>query len=179
MVSSFHPYLPIGTAVALKSKGFDMKVLYTDQRHNTVLETELNAQKTDFSRLLKESDIVSLHVPLNEETRHLISKKELKMMKETAILINTSRGPVVDEEALICALDNDWIFGAGLDVYEHEPIIPLKLMKLPNVVIQPHIGSATRDSRFKMAEMAAENMLTGLKGEKPPNCVNPELFQQD
>lgn len=167
----------IGTAVALKSKGFDMNVLYTDQQHNAILENEVNARKTDFSTLLLESDIISLHVPLNDETRHLISEKELKMMKETAILINTSRGPVVDEVALIHALENNLIFGAGLDVYEHEPNIPLELMKLSNVVIQPHLGSATKDSRFKMAEMAAENMLAGLKGEKPPNCVNPELFQ--
>ncbi len=167
----------IGTALALKSRGFDMNILYTDKHHNDTLDTELNARKTHLSELLAESDIISLHVPLNDETRHLISKKELEMMKETAILVNTSRGPVVDEKALIHALENNWIFGAGLDVYEHEPIISEQLMNLKNVVLLPHLGSATAEARSKMAEMAAENMIAGLNGEKPPNCVNSKLFK--
>jgi glyoxylate reductase len=125
---------------------------------------------------LKESDFVSLHVPLIEGTHHLIGEKQLRMMKKTTVLINTSRGPVVDEKALIKALRNKWIFGAGLDVYEHEPKISKELLKLDNVIIQPHSASATTESRTKMAIMAAENMIIGLKGEIPPNCVNPEVF---
>jgi len=167
----------IGTAMALKSKGFDMNVLYVNPEHNSVLESEINAKKTDLSTLLMKSDIVTLHVPLTDETHHLIGEKELDLMKETAVLINTSRGPVIDENALLNALENKQIFGAGLDVYEHEPKIPKKLKQLDNVVILPHIGSATKETRSKMAEMAAENMLQGLNGKQPSNCVNPEVFE--
>jgi len=168
----------IGTAVAMKSKGFDMKVLYVSSHLNKTLEQELNAKKVGLHELLKESDFISLHVPLTEETHHLISEKELRMMKNTAILINTSRGPVVDEKALAKALREKWIFGAGLDVYEHEPKITEELKKLDNVVLQPHSASATVDSRTKMAIMAAENMIIGLKGKVPPNCVNKDLFKK-
>ena len=166
----------IGTAVALKSKGFNMKVLYVSSHANKTLGQELNAKKVDLSRLLKESDYISLHVPLNKSTHHLVGEKELKMMKKTAILINTSRGPVVDEKALTKALKEKWIFSAGLDVYEHEPKIPKELIKLDNVVLQPHSASATTSSRSKMAIIAAKNMITGLNGGIPPNCVNPEVF---
>jgi lactate dehydrogenase-like 2-hydroxyacid dehydrogenase len=166
----------IGTAFALKSKGFDMQVLYYNRSKNEKIEKELNAKKADLKTLLKESDFISLHVPLKKPTHHLISEKELKMMKKSAIFINTSRGPVVDEKALIKALKKEWIFGAGLDVYENEPEIPDELKKLDNVVLQPHSASATFKSRNDMAVMAAENMLVGLKGEKPPNCINPEIF---
>ncbi len=167
----------IGTAMALKSKGFDMNVLYVNPEHNSDLESELDAQKTDLSTLLSKSDIISLHVPLTDETYHLIGEKELDSMKENAVLVNTSRGPVIDANALINALESNQIFGAGLDVYEQEPKIPKRLKQLDNVVILPHIGSATEDTRSKMAEMAAENMLQGLNGEKPANCVNPEVFE--
>ncbi|MCK4366219.1 MAG: D-glycerate dehydrogenase, partial [Thermoplasmatales archaeon] len=165
----------IGTAVALKSKGFNMKILYVSGHSNKTLDQELNAKKVDMSELLKESDFISLHVPLTDKTHHLISEKELKMMKKTAVLINTSRGPVVDEKALVKALKEKWIFGAGLDVYEHEPKVTDALKKLDNVVLQPHSASATVNSRTKMATMAAENMIAGLKGEIPPNCVNKEV----
>lgn len=168
----------IGTAVALKSKGFNMNVLYIDNRVNEILETELGAKKVDLTELLKKSDYISLHVPLIDSTYHLISEKELKIMKDSAVLINTSRGPVVDEKALVKALQGKWIFGAGLDVYEHEPKISEELKKLDNVVLQPHSASATFETRTKMAIMAAENMIAGLKGEIPPNCVNPEVFQK-
>jgi lactate dehydrogenase-like 2-hydroxyacid dehydrogenase len=168
----------IGTAVALKSKGFNMKVLYYDSRVNEKLETELDAKKVDLIELLQKSDYVSLHVPLIDSTHHLISEKELKMMKDTAILINTSRGPVVDEKTLVKALQEKWIFGAGLDVYEHEPKVTEELKKLDNVVLQPHSASATVNSRTNMAIMAAENMIAGLKDEIPPNCVNPEVFKK-
>jgi len=167
----------IGTAFALKSKGFNMEVLYFSKRRNDILEKELNAKKVTLEELLKKADFVSLHVPLIDSTHHLIGEKELKMMKETAVLINTSRGPVVDEKALAKALKEKWIFGAGLDVYENEPKINDALKKLDNVVLQPHSASATTESRTKMAVMAAENMMTGLEGKKPPNCVNPEVFE--
>lgn len=166
----------IGTAFALKSKGFDMKILYVSGHSNKILDKKLNAKKVDLYKLLKESDFVSLHVPLTEKTYHLIGEKELQLMKKTAILINTSRGPIVDEKALAKALKNKWIFGAGLDVYEHEPEIDEELIKLDNAVIQPHSASATINSRTKMAVIAAENMIAGLKGEIPPNCVNIEVF---
>ena len=168
----------IGTSFALKSKGFCMNVLYVDDTVNEALEQKLGAKKVDIHKLLTTSDFISLHVPLNKETHHLISEKELKMMKKTAVLINTSRGPVIDEQALVKALQEKWIFGAGLDVYEHEPNISEDLKKLDNIVIQPHSASATIESRTKMAIMAAENMIAGLKGEIPPNCVNKEIFQK-
>jgi len=167
----------IGTAFALKSKGFNMNVLYVSGHPNKILDEELNAKKVDLHKLLKESDFISLHVPLNEKTHHLIGEKELKKMKKTAVIINTSRGPVVDEKALIKALKGNWIFGAGLDVYEYEPKLNKKLVDLDNVVLQPHSASATTNSRNGMAIMAAENMMAGLKGEIPPNCVNPEVFK--
>lgn len=168
----------IGSAFALKSKGFNMRVLYVSNHRNKLLEKELGAEKVKLDELLKQSDFISLHVPLLPSTRHLISEKQLRMMKKNAILINTSRGPVVDEKALIKALKKKWIFGAGLDVYENEPEIPDELKKLDNVVLQPHSASATVTSRTGMAIMAAKNMLAGLRGELPPNCVNPEVFEK-
>lgn len=154
-----------------------MKVLYFDEKKNETLENELGAKKVDLSTLLKASDYISLHVPLVDATHHIIGEKELCAMKKNAILINTSRGPVIDEKALIKALKEKWIFGAGLDVYENEPIIPKELLKLDNVVLQPHSASATTETRTKMAVMAAENMIAGLKGKIPPNCINPEIFK--
>ena len=166
----------IGICFALKSKGFNMKILYADSKTNEILENELGAKKVELDTLLKKSDFVSLHVPLLSSTHHLIGEQELRMMKKTAILVNTSRGPIIDEKALVNVLKGHWIFGAGLDVYENEPHVEKELLKLNNVVLQPHSASATVESRTKMAIMAAENMLTGLKGEIPPNCVNPEVF---
>lgn len=168
----------IGMAFALKSKGFKMKILYVDEKRKAVLEDELDAEKVNLKELLSRSDFVSLHVPLLPSTQHLIGEKELKLMKETAILINTSRGPVVDEKALVRALSERWIFGAGLDVYEHEPSIKKELLKSDNVVLQPHSASATTATRTKMAVIAAEDMIAGLKAEIPPNCVNPEVFKR-
>ena len=167
----------IGTAFALKSKGFNMSVLYTDKKKNTSLEQEVGAKKVPLHELLNQSDFVSFHVPLIKATHHLIDERELKMMKDTAILINTSRGPVVHEKALAKALKKQWIFGAGLDVYEHEPSIEPSLLQLSNVVMQPHSASATNETRMKMAVMAAENMIDGLEGKKPRNCVNPEVYR--
>ncbi len=166
----------IGTAFALKSKGFKMNVLYYDNLRNRKLEDELSAKKVELDRLLKESDFISVHLPYLHDTHHLISERQLKMMGKTTILINTSRGPIVDEQALVKALKNNWIFGAGLDVYEHEPEINKELLKLENVVLQPHSASATAETRTKMAIIVAENMINGLKGKIPPNCINIEIF---
>jgi len=169
----------IGTAFALKSKGFNMKVSYVDEIQNIILERELGAKKASFDDVLKKSDYISVHVPLIPSTHHLIGEKELQLMKKNAVLINTSRGPIIDEKALAKALKEKWIFGAGLDVYEHEPSIPKELLKLDNVVLQPHSASATTETRTKMAIMAAENMIAGLSGKIPPNCINPEVFKKN
>jgi lactate dehydrogenase-like 2-hydroxyacid dehydrogenase len=167
----------IGTAVALRSAGFDMKVLYTDPISNAVLEEKARARRVDLATLLREADFVSIHVALSPDTRHLIGEKELTQMKPTAYLVNTSRGPVVDEIALLSALQKGLIAGAGLDVFEREPNVPPSLIKLDSVVLTPHIGSATTETRTKMAMLAAENLLCGLRGERPPNLVNPDASQ--
>jgi lactate dehydrogenase-like 2-hydroxyacid dehydrogenase len=169
----------IGTAFALKSKGFNMKVSYVDEIQNIILERELGAKKASFDDVIKKSYYISVHVPLIPSTHHLIGEKELQLMKKNAVLINTSRGPIIDEKALAKALKEKWIFGAGLDVYEHEPSIPKELLKLDNVVLQPHSASATTETRTKMAIMAAENMIAGLSGKIPPNCINPEVFKKN
>jgi glyoxylate reductase len=127
--------------------------------------------------LLRESDFITLHCPLTEETRHIIGKRELDLMKPTAILINTSRGPVVDETALVSALKEGKIAGAGLDVYEKEPRLSPGLAELENVVLLPHIGSATQDTRNQMAILAAKNAIAMVRGKRPPSIVNPEVFE--
>ena len=167
----------IGTAVALRAKSFRMRVLYYDIKANETLERELNAEYVDLETLLQESDFISIHIPLTEETRHLISTKELSVMKKTAILINTSRGAVIDEEELVKALKERRIAGAGLDVYENEPQLTEGLVDLKNVVLLPHIGSATVETRDKMAVIAAENLVAMMKGQIPHNLVNPEVLR--
>ena len=167
----------IGTAMAMRSRGWCMKVLYTTQSNrNAVLEEMLGAKRVDLETLLKESDFISIHTPLSEKTRHLIGAKEISLMKKTAYLINTARGSVIDEAALVNALKNKQIAGAGLDVYEEEPKLKPGLAELDNVVLAPHLGSATVESRTKMAVMAAENIVAVLNKQKPKNCVNPEVF---
>jgi glyoxylate reductase len=168
----------IGTAVARRSRGFGMCVLYADRRRNAAIESELAAQKVDRQTLLEESDFVSVHVSLSRGTTHLIGRSELAMMKRTAYLINTSRGPVVDEAALVHALRAGTIAGAGLDVYEDEPAMAPGLAECPNAVLLPHIASATEWTRSKMAEMAAESLIAALRGETPPNLVNPEVLER-
>jgi len=168
----------IGTAFALKSKGFKMKILYFSRSKNEILEDKLDAKKVGLKELLNKSDFISIHVPLTNKTHHLISKSELKLMKKTSILINTSRGPVIDEKALVKALKEKWIFGAGLDVYENEPELHKDLKTLDNVILQPHSASATFKARSDMAIIAAKNMIAGLKGKIPPNCINPEIFEK-
>lgn len=167
----------IGTAMAMRSRGWDMRVLYTTRSsRNPILEENLHAKRVDLETLLKESDFISIHAPLSEKTRHLIGAKKLSLMKRTAYLINTGRGAVIDEVALISALRNKRIAGAGLDVYEEEPKLKPGLAELDNVVLAPHLGSATVETRTKMSLMAAENIIAVLNGQKPPNCVNPEVL---
>lgn len=168
----------IGTALIKRMHdGFGVKILYTDTQRRPEIEKKYGAQFRTKMQLLKEADFVSLHVPLLPSTRHLISTKELKAMKKTAFLINTARGPVVDEKALVRALLAGEIAGAGLDVYEREPFIDvdptdtLELRKLPNVILTPHTASATVETRQAMSRRAAENILAFLKGKTPPNLV--------
>ncbi|MBS4008979.1 MAG: D-glycerate dehydrogenase [Clostridium sp.] len=167
----------IGEAVIRRSRGFGMKAIYYDTRKKSEEEeNSLGVEFRELNVLLREADFISIHVPLTPETVHLIGEKELKMMKKTAYLINTARGPVVDEKALVKALKTGEIAGAGLDVFEEEPKLTAGLATLDNVVILPHIGSASIESRTKMSVVAAENLLAGLKGEKMPNLINPEAL---
>jgi len=158
----------IGRGMARRAKGFDMRILYTDAvRAPAEVEAALDARFVDKETLFRESDFVTLHVPLLPETRHLIDAAELRMMKRTAYLVNAARGPVVNEAALVQALSEGWIAGAGLDVYEEEPKIHPGLLSLPNVVLAPHIASASRDTRLAMATLAVRNCVAVLEG-KPP-----------
>lgn len=167
----------VGTAVALRAKGFQMKVLYSDKFKNDRIEKEAGARRVGLHTLLREADIVSIHAPLDKSTYHLIGRDELALMKPSALLINTARGEIVDEKALISALRTRRIAGAGLDVYEHEPMIPARLKKLTNAVLLPHVGSATLETRTQMAVLAATNLVVALKGQTPPNLVNPEVLK--
>jgi lactate dehydrogenase-like 2-hydroxyacid dehydrogenase len=166
----------IGHHMALRSRGFDMPVLYCDEVANPALEKQIGARRVPLEELLQKADFVSLHVPLLPNTKHLIHAGTLKKMKPTAYLINTSRGQVVDEAALAIALRQGIIAGAALDVFENEPAVNPGLLELDNVVLTPHIASATIATRSKMATMAANNLLAGLRGEKPPNLVNEEVW---
>jgi D-3-phosphoglycerate dehydrogenase len=166
----------IGTAFAEKSRGFRMKILYHDVEPNADFEKRTGGTYVSLETLLEQSDVISLHVPLTQTTLHLIGENELAKMKNTTILVNTSRGPVVDEQALAEALKNGQIAGAGLDVYEEEPKVHPALLTLDKVVLAPHIGSASVETRTKMAVMAAENLLAALRGEVPRNLVNPDAL---
>ena len=167
----------IGNGVARRAIGFGMRVLYYDVVRREDLEEELRLEFVDFETLLERSDFISLHVPLTTETHHLIGTEQFRLMKPTAILINTSRGAVVDPQALYEALKSGQIAACGLDVTEPEPIsMDDPLLTLDNCVIVPHIASASIATRTKMATMAAENLIAGLKGEMPPNPVNPEVL---
>src|SRR5579863_8089350 len=166
----------IGRAVARRALGFQMKVIYTDaMRAPADTERELHAEYASVDRVFTEADFISLHVPLLPETRALVSTKHLGQMKPTAYLINTSRGPVVDEAALVAALEAGKIAGAALDVYEKEPQVHPGLVKRANVILAPHIASASVETRTKMAVMAVENVLAALEGRRPPNALNPEV----
>lgn len=168
----------IGAAVARRGRlGFNMPILYSGNSRKTELEQELGAQFRTLDQLLAESDFVCLVVPLSEKTKHLISSRELGLMKSSAILINIARGPIVDETALIEALQNGTIRGAGLDVYEKEPLGESPLFSLKNAVTLPHIGSATTETRQAMADLAYTNLRAALLGEKPKNLVNPQVWK--
>ena len=167
----------IGGAVARRANGFGMRVLYWGPRRKTeAAERESHLHYVPLDQLLRESDFVSVHSPLKPETRHQIGERELALMKPTAFLINTARGPIVDENALVKALASGRIAGAGLDVFEHEPKVPRALDKMSNVVLTPHLGSAVMAVREQMANIVVDNILAILDGKQPPNCVNPEVF---
>jgi glyoxylate reductase len=168
----------IGSAVARRARGFGMRVLYwAPRRKPEELERELDMTYVPLDQLLQESDFISLHSPLRPETRHQIGKRELALMKPTAFLINTARGAIVDEAALVQALAKHQIAGAGLDVFEHEPRVPPALLAMPNVVATPHLGSAVAEVRERMANIVVDNILALLNGKVPPNCVNPEVLR--
>jgi glyoxylate reductase len=167
----------IGRAVARRAQGFGMRVLYCDATPAPpAVEQELSARRVDLATLLRDADFVTVHTPLVPETRHLIGADALRAMKKTAYLVNASRGPVVDEAALARALREGWIAGAGLDVYEDEPAVHPDLFGLDNVVLSPHIASASHETRVKMAALAVENCVAVLEGRRPPCPVNPEVL---
>ncbi len=174
----------IGTAVARRARGFDMPVLYTNRHRNLEAEQSLLAaggpapELVPLDELLARADIVSLHAPLNDESRHLIDAAALARMKPTAILVNTARGPLVDEPALVAALRDGTIAGAGLDVFEHEPALAPGLADLPNTVLLPHIGSATRDTRAAMVRLCCDNIVAVLSGRPPLTPRNPEALDR-
>ncbi len=168
----------IGQAAAKRASGFSMRVLYHDARRAPAdVERTLGLEFVPAEQLLRESDFVTLHVPLTAETRHLIGAPQLRMMKRTAVLVNTSRGPVVDEAALAEALAEGVIAAAGLDVFENEPKVHPRLLELSNAVLVPHIGSASVETRRKMCMMAVENAVAALEGRRPPNLLNPEVWK--
>jgi lactate dehydrogenase-like 2-hydroxyacid dehydrogenase len=168
----------IGQAVARRGRGFSMNILYSDAAPlSPELEAELGARRVSKEDLLRESDYVSLHVPLTPDTRHFIGAAELALMKPSAILVNTARGPVVDEPALVEALRAKTIAAAGLDVFEEEPKVHPGLLELDNVTLAPHIASASVATRRRMSEMAVENALAAVQGRHPANLLNPEAFR--
>jgi len=168
----------IGCAIAKRAKGFDMKVLYHDVIRRPDFEKEYGIEFVDVDYLFKNADFITVNVPLMKETHHLVNEKKLRMMKKTAYIINNARGPVVDEKALYKALKEGWIAGAGLDVFEQEPTpMDNPLLKLDNVVVAPHISSASYETRSKMAEMTAENLVAFFEGKTPPNLVNTDVLK--
>ena len=169
----------IGKAVAKRANGFDMRVLYsTPRRKDEGLEREFGLIFTPLDELLRQSDFVSVHSPLNAETRHQIGAREFALMKKTAFIVNTARGPIVDETALVRALKAKKIAGAGIDVFEFEPNVSAELRRMKNVVLTPHLGSATREVREEMANIVVDNIEALLAGRTPPNCVNPQVLKR-
>ena len=167
----------IGRGMAQRARGFEMRVIYHDAvRATPEEESEWGIEYVDRDTLFRDADFLSIHVPLNEHTRHLVGSAEFELMKPTAVLVNTSRGPVVDEQALAQALERGQIASAGLDVFEEEPTVHPGLLALENVVLVPHIGSASIKTRTRMCTMAAENAAAVLTGKRPPNPVNPEVL---
>ncbi len=167
----------IGRAVARRAQGFSMKTIYwTPRRKPEAEEREAGLTYVPFEQLLAESDFVSVHAPLTPETRHLIGARELRLMKPTAFIVNTARGAIIDEKALVQALAERRIAGAGLDVFEDEPRVAPELLAMSNVVLTPHLGSAVRELREQMAHIVVDNILAVIDGKQPPNCWNPEIY---
>lgn len=164
----------IGLATARRAMGFDMNIIYTDVQHNSIFESSTGGRYVDKERLFQTADFISCHIPLFPSTRHFVGASELRLMKKTGVLINTARGPVVDEKALVEALRGGALAGAGLDVFEYEPELAEGLAALPNVVLTPHVGTSTLDTRIAMGNVVARNIFSSLDDELPPNCVNPE-----
>jgi glyoxylate reductase len=169
----------IGQAMARRGRGFDMKIVYADPRRlSPEEEAKFGAAYRSLDQLLGEADFVSLHPQLMPETRHLMSDRQFSLMKPTAFVINTSRGPVIDEAALVRALKENKIAGAGLDVYEHEPKVSPELTQLPNVVLTPHLGSAVLELREGMANVVVDNTIALIEGRPPVSCFNPQLLKK-
>ena len=166
----------IANAVARRARGFGMKLIYATPRRKPDAERELGMEYVSLDRLLAEADFVSIHTPLTPETRHQIGAREIRLMKPTAYVINTARGPIIDESALAQALVERRIAGAGLDVFENEPLVDPRLVTLPNVVLTPHLGSAARELREVMANVVVDNIMAILEGREPPNCWNKEIY---
>lgn len=168
----------IGKAVAKRAQGFSMRTLYwTPRRKPESEERAAGLEYVSYDQLLSQSDFVSVHAPLNDQTRHLVGERELRLMKPTAYLVNSSRGPIVDEKALVRALKERRIAGAGLDVYENEPLVEPELIAMKNVVLTPHLGSAVTELRESMANVVADNIMAVLEGRQPPNCWNSEIYK--
>jgi glyoxylate reductase len=169
----------IGEAVARRARGFNMRLLYTKRhRLDKARETALGVEYRSLDDLLRESDFVSIHAALSPETVHLIGEREFHLMRPSAYLVNTARGPIVDEKALVRVLEEKRIAGAALDVYEHEPAVEPALIHLPNVVLTPHLGSAALETRERMAGVVAENIVAVIEGRRPPNIFNPEIYEK-
>jgi glyoxylate reductase len=168
----------IGQATARRARGFGMKILYWGPRRKLEAEREIGMEHVSLDRLLAESDFVSMHPPLNAETRHMISDQQFAKMKPTAFIINTARGAVIDEKALMRALKTKKIAGAGLDVFEHEPKLPPALRAMKNVVLTPHLGSAVMETRDLLANAVVDNIQALIDGRAPPNCYNPQVLRQ-
>lgn len=168
----------IGSMVTRRAKGWNMRVLYTKRSRDEEAERELGVEFSELDNLLKESDFVTLHVPLTDETHHLMNKEKFGMMKKNAFLVNTARGPVVHEQDLVDALREGTISGAGIDVFENEPNVNPELVGMENVVLTPHIASATWEARNKMGEQAVTAILKVLRGEKPETIVNPNVWEK-
>jgi glyoxylate reductase len=168
----------IGEAVARRARGFSMRILYTKRRRlDAAREAELGVEYRSLDDLLSESDFVSINAALSPETLHLIGERELHRMRPSAYLVNTARGPIVDEKAMVKALEEKSIAGAALDVYEREPMVEPGLINLPNVVLTPHLGSAGRETRERAAAIVVENILAVIEGRRPPNIFNPEIYE--
>jgi glyoxylate reductase len=169
----------IGEAVAMRARGFHMRILYTKRRRlDEAREAALGVEYRDLDDLLKESDFVSINAALSRETIHLIGNRELSLMRPSAYLVNTARGPIMDEKALVRALEEKRIAGAALDVYEREPLVEPGLINMPNVVLTPHLGSAAIDTRERVADIVVDNIVAVIEGRKPPNLYNPEIYDK-